>query len=232
MSAMGDPPGRCGRGRLDRGDDLAHVRERARHVADGCALVARPAHRDERPGDVGGVVEEEPPAVVDVVAVATGCSSHRVGRLGRDSLVARRSEHVVRTEPEGRHALVLPVDAGASLVRLLVDAVVRRRVRIRLLVDARPDSASAGPKSAAELANTIGAVIRSRRPFTASKTFTVPTTFTAAPSDGSARQNGICRAARWMTCVISRSSRTRSSSARVGDVALDERDTAHLSLAP
>ena len=36
-------------------------------------------------------------------------------------------------------------------------------------------------------------------PSAASNTFTVPTTFTAAPKLGSARQNGICSAARWIT---------------------------------
>ena len=37
--------------------------------------------------------------------------------------------------------------------------------------------------------------------------FTVPPTFTAAPSGGSALQNGSCMAARWMICVIPCSTR-------------------------
>src|SRR5918993_767676 len=56
--------------------------------------------------------------------------------------------------------------------------------------------------------------MRSARPPTASKTLTVPTTFTRAPSGGSARQNGTCRAARWMTWVMRCSSSTRSSASR------------------
>src|SRR5215208_3823109 len=49
---------------------------------------------------------------------------------------------------------------------------------------------------------------------TASNTLTVPTTFTRAPSGGSARQNGTCRAARWITCVMPCSSSVRSSASR------------------
>ena len=44
--------------------------------------------------------------------------------------------------------------------------------------------------------------IRSARRRAASNTLTVPTTLTCAPSGGSARQNGTCSAARWITFVI------------------------------
>ena len=58
----------------------------------------------------------------------------------------------------------------------------------------------------------IGA--RCGRAFAASKTLTVPSTLTRAPSGGSARQNGTCSAARWITCVMPCSSIARSSAAR------------------
>ncbi len=50
-------------------------------------------------------------------------------------------------------------------------------------------------------------VVRARR-LTASKTLMVPSTFTRAPSGGSARQNGTWSAARWMTWSMPRSSIT------------------------
>ena len=42
----------------------------------------------------------------------------------------------------------------------------------------------------------------------------MPTTFTCAPRTGSARHAGTCRAARWITCVGSRSNSARTSSGR------------------
>ena len=56
--------------------------------------------------------------------------------------------------------------------------------------------------------------MRSERRRTASKTLTVPTTLTSAPSGGFARQAGTCNAARWMTVVIACSSSARSIEAR------------------
>jgi hypothetical protein len=66
--------------------------------------------------------------------------------------------------------------------------------------------------AAIEEAYVIGA--RCGRAFAASKTLTVPSTLTRAPSGGSARQNGTCSAARWMTCVTPCSSIARSIAAR------------------
>ncbi len=54
---------------------------------------------------------------------------------------------------------------------------------------------------------------------TASNTLTVPTTLTRAPSGGSARTNGTCSAARWITWVIPCSSNAPLQLGQVGDVA-------------
>src|SRR5262249_55792 len=67
--------------------------------------------------------------------------------------------------------------------------------------------------TAAELAHVTPG-IRSLRRLTASKTLTVPTTLTRAPSAGSARQNGTCSAARWITRVIPWASSRRSRAPR------------------
>ena len=48
-----------------------------------------------------------------------------------------------------------------------------------------------------------------------------PTTLTRAPSGGSARTNGTCSAARWITCVTPRSSHRAAQLLQVGDVARD-----------
>ena len=73
-------------------------------------------------------------------------------------------------------------------------------------------------KTAIELVYTTGA-IRSARRRTASKTLTVPTTLTSAPRGGSARQNGTCKAARWMTFVIAAGIEDALDRRQVGDVA-------------
>src|SRR5438093_4832524 len=56
--------------------------------------------------------------------------------------------------------------------------------------------------------------MRSARRRTASKTFTVPTTFTAAPNGGFPRTNGTCSAARWTPAPISQRSSICSTRAR------------------
>ena len=61
--------------------------------------------------------------------------------------------------------------------------------------------------------------MRSARRAAASSTLTVPTTFTRAPSGGSARQNGTCSAARWITCVIAVLVERALERVEVGDVA-------------
>ena len=58
--------------------------------------------------------------------------------------------------------------------------------------------------------------------FAASKTLTVPVTFTWAPSTGSALQNGTWSAARWTTCVIRVLGERALDGGEVGDVAADE----------
>ena len=65
--------------------------------------------------------------------------------------------------------------------------------------------------------------MRSERFLTASSTFVVPTTLTAAPSGGFARQNGTCSAARWMTFVTLVLVEGPLEVGEVGDVTLDAR---------
>ena len=81
---------------------------------------------------------------------------------------------------------------------------------------------SCGPYTAADDAYATPGM-RSRRRFTASSTFTVPTTLTDAPSGGFSRQNGTCNPARCTTRVTSCSSSARSSVGEIGDVSRDNR---------
>ena len=64
------------------------------------------------------------------------------------------------------------------------------------------------------------------RRLTASNTLTVPSTLTRAPSGGSARQNGTCSAARWITRVDAALVEHALERRQVGDVACTRRTAA------
>ena len=150
----------------------------------------------------------------------------RHGRAARHALVAPGAVDRHRPEADARHAGVGPVDPGGALVGELVDAVVVAGMRRRRPRASRPvaGSTSVGENIPIEPCRRSAPSRSSPRRLTASNTLTVPTTLTRAPSGGSARQNGTCSAARWMTFVMPCSSRRRSSAARSVMSPDDERD--------
>ena len=143
-----------------------------------------------------------PPNVISNGWPRTAAAIATVG-LARHPLVAARAVDRHRPQADARDAGVVPVDPGVALVRQLVDAVVVAGMGVGVLLEPARDrvrrrSASTSRSSSCRRA----APSRPERRLTASKTLTVPTTLTRAPSGGSARQNGTCSAARWMTFVM------------------------------
>src|ERR1019366_1637108 len=82
---------------------------------------------DEGAGEVGRVLEVHPAAERDVERLASRGREHRLEGGGRHARGPPGGVRDGRAQPGTRHLMVLPVDAGAALVRDLVDAVDRRR---------------------------------------------------------------------------------------------------------
>ena len=69
----------------------------------------------------------------DLVRFATHGGGHRQRRAGRHPVVATGPVDDVRAQPDARDTVILPVDPGGSLVRLLVHAVVVDRMAVGIL---------------------------------------------------------------------------------------------------
>ena len=92
-----------------------------------------PAGREERPGDVVGVLEQGRAAEADPVGDTQQSRDDRLGRPARHPLVAPDAVDRHRSQADARQVIVQPVDAGVALVRQLVDPVVIQRVGRRVL---------------------------------------------------------------------------------------------------
>ena len=89
---------------------------------------------DQRAGHVVGVLEQGPAGEADRRRAPQDGGHDGLGGGARHALVAARAVHRHRPQPDARHPVLGPVDAGRPLVGLLVDAVVVARVGGRVVL--------------------------------------------------------------------------------------------------
>ena len=114
---------------------LGHVHGRPAQVAHDGAVACVARGLDERLRRVRREVELGLAPEGDHVALAARRRAHRQGRAGGQALVAPRPVDDVGAQADARHAVLAPVHARGALVRLLVDAVMRDRMAVRVLGD-------------------------------------------------------------------------------------------------
>ena len=202
-------------------DSTAPLRLNASAPSNG--LLER-AHEGLR--DVPHVLKVLPAAVADPVRTAHGHRLDRLGRLAGHPEVATDAIDRPGTQADAGDPVIEPVDPGIQLVADLVRAIMGQRGEPHLVGD-RSSVRSAGPCTAAELAYTT-LLTRSLSARAASKTASVPMTFTRAPRIGLARQVGVCKPARCRMWVAPHRPDGRADRVGLGDVARNEVDLRRL----